>query len=104
MHENEAEESARLRSLGLRYARDHAGRLPVVLGARLGRSFELFRPRQNAHMEAFYEGRNLTLAQLGTLCFYLLAGLGASAPSCCAAAAARGRCSPRRSRSSRSRR
>ena len=77
VHKNEAEESARLRSLGLRYARDHAGRLPVVLGARLGRSFELYRPRQNARMEAFYEGRDLTLAQLGTLCFYLLAGLGA---------------------------
>ena len=74
---NEAVESARLRSAGLRYARDHAGRLAVVIPARLGRSFELFRPRQNATMEHFYEGRDLRLAQAGTLCFYLLAILGA---------------------------
>ena len=73
VHENEAEESARQRDIGLRYAREHAGRLPVVLAARLGRSFELYRPRQNAHMEAFYEGRDLTLAQSGTAMFYVLA-------------------------------
>ena len=82
VHENEALESARQRDIGLRYARDHAGRLPVVLAARLGRSFELYRPRQNAHMEAFFEGRNLTLAQIGTVAFYvlaLLAAIGAAA-------------------------
>jgi hypothetical protein len=70
---NEALESARLRGLGLRYAREHASRLPVVELARLGRSFELFRPRQNADMEAFYEGRNRRLAQAGTLMYYVLA-------------------------------
>jgi hypothetical protein len=77
VHENEAEESARQRDIGLRYAREHAGRLPVVLAARLGRSFELYRPRQNAYMEAFYEGRDLTLAQIGTAMFYVLALLAA---------------------------
>lgn len=77
VHENEALESARQRDIGLRYAREHAGRLPVVLAARLGRSFELYRPRQNAHMEAFYEGRDLTLAQVGTAMFYVLALLAA---------------------------
>ena len=45
--------------------------------ARLGRSFELYRPRQNARMEAFYEGRDLTLAQVGTAMFYVLALLAA---------------------------
>jgi 4-amino-4-deoxy-L-arabinose transferase-like glycosyltransferase len=78
--DNEAVESAYLRSVGLRYAREHAGRLAVVIPARIGRSFELFRPRQNAAMAHFYEGRDLRLAQAGTLCFYLLAvmaGIGA---------------------------
>jgi 4-amino-4-deoxy-L-arabinose transferase-like glycosyltransferase len=70
---NEALESARLRGVGLRYARDHAARLPVVELARLGRSFELFRPRQNADMEAFYEGRDRRVAQTGTLTYYVLA-------------------------------
>jgi hypothetical protein len=77
VHENEALESARQRDLGLRYAADHAGRLPVVLAARLGRSFELYRPNQNAHMESFYEGRDLTVAQAGTAAFYLLVLLAA---------------------------
>lgn len=72
---NEALESARLRSVGLRYAREHASRLPVVELARLGRSFELFRPRQNADMEAFYEGRDRRVAQAGTLVYYVLAVL-----------------------------
>ena len=75
--EDEALESARQRDLGLAYARDHLKRLPVVVAARLGRTFELYRPRQNAHMEAFFEGRDLLVAQSGTAAFYALALLGA---------------------------
>jgi 4-amino-4-deoxy-L-arabinose transferase-like glycosyltransferase len=74
---NEAVESAVLRDRGLRYARDHAGRLPVVVAARVGRTFELYRPNQNAHMEHFYEGRDLRVAQAGTVTFYVLAVLAA---------------------------
>ena len=44
VHANEALEAERLRDRGLSYARDHAGRVPVVEAARLGRSFELYRP------------------------------------------------------------
>ncbi|HEY3020952.1 MAG TPA: glycosyltransferase family 39 protein [Solirubrobacteraceae bacterium] len=76
-HANEAREAARLRAIGLRYARDHAGRLPAVLGARLGRSFEAFRVRQQAQMEAFYEGRNLRAEQAGVAMYYALLVLGA---------------------------
>jgi 4-amino-4-deoxy-L-arabinose transferase-like glycosyltransferase len=72
---NEAEESARLRRVGLDYATAHAGRLPVVLAARLGRSFELFRPRQNAQMESFYEGRDLRVSEAGTAAYYVIAVL-----------------------------
>ena len=70
---NEAKESNRMRSIGLRYAKDHAGRLPVVIAARLGRSFELFRPQQQWEMEAFYEGRSLQVDRAGVLMYYVVA-------------------------------
>jgi hypothetical protein len=72
---DEARESDRMRDIGLRYARDHAGRLPVVLAARLGRSFELFRPRQQWGMEAFFEGRSLKVDEAGVLVYYVVAAL-----------------------------
>lgn len=40
--ENEAENADTARRVGLEYARDHAGRLPVVLGARLLRTFGVY--------------------------------------------------------------
>jgi len=70
---NEAVAATQLRDQGLRYARDHAGRLPVVIAARLGRSFELYRPRQQAREEAFFEGRDLRVEQAGVVMYYLLA-------------------------------
>lgn len=70
---NEAVASGRLRDQGLRYARDHAGRLPVVIAARLGRSFELYKPREQARQETFYEGRNLRVEQAGVALYYVLA-------------------------------
>jgi hypothetical protein len=73
VHVNEALEAERLRDRGLSYARDHAGRVPVVEAARLGRSFELYRPREQARQEAFFEGRNLRVEQAGVACYYVLA-------------------------------
>lgn len=70
---NEAIASAALRDQGLRYARDHAGRLPVVVAARLGRSFELYRPRLQATQEAFFEGRDLTVERIGVATYYAVA-------------------------------
>ena len=77
VHRNEAREADRLRGIGLRYARDHAGRLPVVLAARLGRSFELFHPRRQAREEAFFEGRNLKVEEAGVTMYYVLVALAA---------------------------
>ena len=73
VHANEALEAERLRDRGLSYARAHAGRVPVVEAARLGRSFELYRPREQARQEAFFEGRNLRVEQAGVACYYVLA-------------------------------
>lgn len=75
-HDNEALEAAHQRAEGLRYAREHAGRLPVVIAARLGRSFELYRPRQNARLIAFFEGRDRRVAQASVAWWYALAVLG----------------------------
>ena len=77
VHANEALEAERLRDRGLSYARHHVGRLPVVVAARLGRSFELFRPREQARQEAFFEGRNLRVEQAGVACYYALVLLAA---------------------------
>ena len=70
---NEAVESDHLRDVGLTYARDHAGRLPVVIAARIGRSFELFLPSQQWAMEAFFEGRNEKVEEAGVLVYYVVA-------------------------------
>jgi 4-amino-4-deoxy-L-arabinose transferase-like glycosyltransferase len=42
--DDEAERAAGWKSTGLDYARDHAGRLPVVVAARIGRTWGFFRP------------------------------------------------------------
>jgi hypothetical protein len=70
---NEAVGSDHLRDVGLRYARGHAGRLPVVIAARIGRSFELFLPQQQWAMEAFFEGRNEKVEEAGVLVYYVVA-------------------------------
>ncbi len=56
------EAAAELRGRGVRYAADHAGRLPVVLAARLGRTLELFHPREQARQQRFFEGRDQRVA------------------------------------------
>ncbi|MCW2998327.1 MAG: hypothetical protein JWN65_1876, partial [Solirubrobacterales bacterium] len=76
---NEARAAAAARARGLRYARDHAGRLPVVLAVRMGRTFELYHPRRQAAEQRFYEGRSLAVAKLAFWAFYLAVALGAVA-------------------------
>lgn len=69
---NEAKESDRLRDTGLRYARHHSSRLPEVIAARLGRSFDVFRPRQDWGFESFLEGRDLNVEKAGVLAYYVV--------------------------------
>jgi hypothetical protein len=42
--EDEADRAAAQKATGLRYARDHVGRVPVVVAARVGRTWGFFRP------------------------------------------------------------
>jgi 4-amino-4-deoxy-L-arabinose transferase-like glycosyltransferase len=67
--EDESATGARLRSDGLDYAKDHAGRIPLVLVARLGRTFELFQPIRQAQQA---EGRAEGLEIAGAVFFFLL--------------------------------
>ena len=59
------------RDVGWDYARDHAGELPKVVAARLGRQWELFRPLQNVEF-APIEGRDKRVALAGLLSYYAL--------------------------------
>lgn len=70
---NEAKASDELRDAGVRYARRHAGRLPVVVAARIGRSFDVFRPAQNWAFESFFEGRNETVERWGVYVYWVIA-------------------------------
>jgi hypothetical protein len=75
---DESRQATFYRKRGLRYAREHAGRLPVVLAARLGRVWDLYRPRQAVAYE-FLEGRSRWASRLGLLLYYptlLLAAFG----------------------------
>jgi 4-amino-4-deoxy-L-arabinose transferase-like glycosyltransferase len=67
--EDESVTAARLRDDGLDYAKDHPGRIPLVVVARLGRTFELYQPIRQA---ASAEGRAKGLEIAGAIWFYLL--------------------------------
>jgi 4-amino-4-deoxy-L-arabinose transferase-like glycosyltransferase len=71
---DESVAAAQARREGIDYARDHAGRLPLVVLARLGRTFELLQPvRQAEQAEARAEG----LEVAGAVVWFLLLPLGA---------------------------
>ncbi len=65
------------RHQGIEYARRHPGRLPVVMAARVGRTWEVYRPFQNASL-ARLEGRTQWVSDLGLWAYWalLLASVG----------------------------
>jgi 4-amino-4-deoxy-L-arabinose transferase-like glycosyltransferase len=69
---NEADLSGDLGDTGRRYARDHAGRLPAVAGARLLRSFDLWSPHSATRLEADIGDRDLSTYRVGVAVYYLL--------------------------------
>jgi 4-amino-4-deoxy-L-arabinose transferase-like glycosyltransferase len=71
--EDESAAAERARREGLDYLSEHPGRLPLVIAARLGRTFELVQPvRQAQHAE----GRAAGLEVAGAVTFFLLVPLG----------------------------
>jgi 4-amino-4-deoxy-L-arabinose transferase-like glycosyltransferase len=68
--DNEAAQADIWRADGLRYARDHAPRLLVVIPVRVLRTFSLYQPRRQV---LFAEGRWIRGEQLAIASFFLLA-------------------------------
>ncbi len=54
------------------YIRDHLDRLPVVMAARVGRLWELFRPAQNVRFNWQLEARGERTSQLALVAYYAL--------------------------------
>ena len=71
---DEADKALFWRKVGIDYAREHAGQLPKVIAARVGRQWELFRPMQNVEF-APIEGRDKEAARAGLFMYYGLVGL-----------------------------
>jgi hypothetical protein len=63
---------ARLREKGTRYARNHWTRLPIVVAAREGRAWNLFRPFQQVHLDA--RDSEVWVFRLGLFAYWALAG------------------------------
>ena len=72
---NEAVIARNLRSQAFDYATDHSGRVPAVVAARLGRTFGLFRPRQQGRLESFFADRRYGEQKAALVAWYLLAAL-----------------------------
>ena len=70
--ENEAVQSEIWRDEGIEYAKDHAGRLPVVAAVRLLKGWELYQPREQVQ---YAEGRDRDVQRAGILVYYVLAAL-----------------------------
>ncbi|HWH92967.1 MAG TPA: glycosyltransferase family 39 protein [Baekduia sp.] len=72
---DESQYSVDYRDRGLRYARDHAGRIPKVVAIRLLRQFDFYRPAQSVIFQAS-EGRYHTVAWWGLRVYWLLLPFG----------------------------
>jgi 4-amino-4-deoxy-L-arabinose transferase-like glycosyltransferase len=73
---DESEADAAYRDRGLAFARDHAGRLPVVIYRRLGRLFDVYRPWTQGVFFNAVEGRNPRASRSGLIFYWLLLPLG----------------------------
>jgi 4-amino-4-deoxy-L-arabinose transferase-like glycosyltransferase len=69
---DESEQFAVYRRQGLEYARDNAGRVPVVVAARLGRVLDVYRPWGQGVALAAAEGRDPRASRLGLIAYWLL--------------------------------
>ena len=71
---DESQVSAKFREDGLNYLKDHVDRFPVVVAARVGRMWELYRPFQKLKFDSFEQGRSPTeVVKIALGQFYFLA-------------------------------
>jgi peptidoglycan/LPS O-acetylase OafA/YrhL len=59
------------------YMRDHAGRVPFVVAARVGRTFGLYQPQEQIFLDDHVESKEPALGQAGLFVWYAIAAAGA---------------------------
>jgi 4-amino-4-deoxy-L-arabinose transferase-like glycosyltransferase len=69
---DESETAAVKQRTGLGYIADHRGRFPVVLAARVGRIWDIWRPLQNRDLNDYFEGRGLVPSTAALIMYYPL--------------------------------
>jgi hypothetical protein len=69
---------AQMRAQAMDYVRDHESRLPVVLAARVGRVWGLYKADQVTHLDVL-EGRPLWASRAGLVVYYPIVGFAALA-------------------------
>jgi 4-amino-4-deoxy-L-arabinose transferase-like glycosyltransferase len=69
---DESQRATEYRRRGLAYMKDHAGRLPVVVVARLGRLLDVYRPWDQGAFISAGEGRHPRATHLGLVAYWLL--------------------------------
>ena len=71
---DESEVATKFREDGLDYLKDNLDRFPVVVAARIGRMWELYRPFQKLRFDSFEQGRSPNaVTQIALAQFYVLA-------------------------------
>jgi 4-amino-4-deoxy-L-arabinose transferase-like glycosyltransferase len=72
---DESVQAGRLRHVGIQYARDHLGRVPIVVAARIGRVWGVYRPFGTLDGDAFGRWSHGT-SRVMALAFWLIGALG----------------------------
>ena len=72
---DESELGRRYRQKGLAFVDSHRDRIPVVVAARVGRSFGLWEPFRQAELESSFEGRDRAVSVVATVAWWALAPL-----------------------------
>lgn len=73
--DNEAVVAERWRERGLRFARDHAGELPKVVAARVGRTWSIYGVREQVNLNSFLRGSPAWIEWLTVAGFAITAAL-----------------------------
>lgn len=71
---DETDDSQYYRQVVANYVRAHQSRLPLVVAARIGRTWGLYQPFQQVDYDVYFESRNSAAAHAGLWMYYLLAG------------------------------
>lgn len=69
---DESVRDQRARDQAITYIRHHQARFPVVVAARVGRLWGVFRPRQTADLDGTIDGRGLTEARVAMIWYGML--------------------------------